>query len=110
MGLGHQARQRRREVYVEHMIRHKNDEWLYEEELRQLFQLAGLKRRQLKDGRVGYFLAIPADIVASVFLGLRCSADDEAELRSALSNPHFSHVPKPKRAQLHESKFALEFR
>ena len=96
-------------AYVEQMICHKNDEWAYEDELRQLFQLAGLKRRPLKDGGVGYFLSVPAEAVVSVLLGARCSVEDEAELGSALSNPRFSHVPKPKRARLHDTEFAVEF-
>jgi hypothetical protein len=96
-------------AYVEQMICHKNDEWAYEDELRQLFQLAGLKRRSLKDGGLGYFLPVPAHIVVSVLLGARCSLKDEDELRSVLGNPRFSHVARPKRARLHDTEFALEF-
>ncbi|HEX7515716.1 MAG TPA: DUF2971 domain-containing protein [Chthoniobacterales bacterium] len=96
-------------AYVVQMICHKNDEWAYEDELRQMFKLAGLKRRPLEDRGVGYFLSVPAHTVVSVLLGARCSIEDEAELRSVLDNRRFSHVTRPKRARLHDTEFALEF-
>lgn len=95
--------------YVEQMIRHKNDEWAYEEESRDVFQLAGLRRRRLNDGSTGYFLPVPASVIAGVFLGTRCPPDVEAEVRVALRDPRFSHLSKLKRAKLHETEFAITF-
>ena len=96
-------------TYVEQMIRHKNDEWAYENELRQLFVLAGLKRRELSDGNLGYFLPIPPSVVASVLLGARCPSAVEAEVRRVLCDPRFAHIGTAKRAILHETEFAIQF-
>ena len=96
-------------TYVEQMIRHKNDEWAYEDELRQLFVLAGLKGRRLGDGNTGYFLPVPPSVLVSVLLGTRCPSDVEAEVRCVLRDSHFSHIGIPKRARLHETDFAIQF-
>lgn len=93
--------------YVERMIKHKNDEWRYEAELREVFQLTGLRRRSLRDGSIGYFLPIPSSVIVSAILGARCPADTEAEVRSALRECDFPSLVKLKRAQLHETLFAM---
>lgn len=95
--------------YVERMIRHKNHEWAYEEELRQVFQLAGLRQRRLDNGSTGYFLPIPPSIVRCVILGLRCPEDVENQVCDILGEKPFSHIGSPKRAHLHETNFAIEF-
>jgi hypothetical protein len=51
----------------------KNADWSYEREVRQLYLLADLKQRPLKDGTVGYFLPLPAETLVSVTLGARAA-------------------------------------
>ncbi len=92
---------------VEKLVFGKNDEWSYEHEVRQLFTLAGLPSRRLRSGIVGYFLPIPAEIVLSVTLSMRCPEVLCTNVRKALSGPHLSHV-QLRRAVLHDSKFALK--
>lgn len=94
--------------YTDRLFFNKNIEWDYEEELRQVFLLRGLKRRPLADKNTGYFLPIPPEIVLSVSLGTRCSAELEEKVRFALRDPRLTHV-KLDRAKLHESDFALKF-
>jgi Protein of unknown function (DUF2971) len=95
-------------AFLAQLIFSKNDEWKYEGELRQLFTLGSLPSRTVEDGSRGYFLPIPAQIVVSVSLGMRCSAALEKAVRSALDNPHLRHV-RLDRARLHDNDFALEF-
>ncbi len=95
-------------TYVEQMVRHKNDEWAYERELRQLFQLAGLRRRRLDDGSTGYFLSVPAPVIVRVILGSRCPSDVQDEVRRVLQEPRWSHIAPPKRATLHQTDFAIQ--
>jgi hypothetical protein len=95
-------------AYVERMVRHKNYEWAYERELRQLFQLAGLRRRQLDDGNTGYFLTVPASVVVSVILGSRCPSNVQEEVRRVLREARLSHIAAPKRATLHQTDFAIQ--
>lgn len=85
----------------------KNDEWSYECEVRKYFNLDSLKKRTLKTG-LGFFLPIQPHIVTSVYLGFRCSAKLEEEVRSVLSRPQFSNV-KLYRARLHDTEFSLTF-
>jgi hypothetical protein len=92
--------------YVAEMVKHKNDEWEYEAELREIFQLSGLKR-SLEEGRTGYFLPIPPSVVLTVILGALCPIDTEIEVRSVLRHGHFPNVRPLKRAKLHESQFAM---
>jgi hypothetical protein len=93
---------------TEQLIFSKNDEWKYEDELRQLFTLRGLPQRPLDNGTTGYFLPIPPAVLTSVSLGMRCPAELERKVRSALRNPGLSHV-KLDRAVLHQSEFVLRF-
>jgi hypothetical protein len=88
------------------MIFNKNEEWAYEHELRQLFTLRGLRERVLHDGRKGHFLPVPPQMIASVYLGVRCPKSTEQEVQKALSNPNLSHV-KIIRASLHPSEFRI---
>jgi hypothetical protein len=55
------------------IITSKSDLWKYEGEYRVMLKLAGLKKRTLKNGAIGYFHAFsPASIVKIIF-GFRCS-------------------------------------
>jgi Protein of unknown function (DUF2971) len=74
------------------VIFHKNEEWGYESELRQLFLLPGLKRRALDNGRDGYFLSIPPEIIISVRLGMFCDPRAIEKTKEALKTPSLSHV------------------
>lgn len=73
------------------MIFHKNKEWSYGSELRQLFLLDGLSRRR-GSGSVEYFVSIPPKVVVSVRLGMRCPSKTVAEIREALKAPALSQV------------------
>lgn len=86
----------------------KNEEWSYEGELRQLFMLEGLNRRNLDNGDAGYFLPFPAKAIHSVHLGVRCPPQREKAIRALLKAPELAHV-KLFKASLHEEKFALKF-
>jgi len=86
----------------------KNDEWRYEEELRQLFMLSSLKKKTLKNGSVGYFCPVPSLAIVSVTMGMRTPSELEKEIQSLLKGNAFSHV-KPDKAILHQSDFALDF-
>jgi len=86
----------------------KNDEWAYEQELRQLFLLSSLTKRPLDDGTPGYFRPISPLAVLSVTLGARCSPELANKVRLILQSQHFSNV-RLDRAFLHESDFALRF-
>lgn len=94
--------------YEQKMVFSKNEDWRYEGELRQLFELPKLKQKLLDDGTLGYFLPIPAAAVLSVTLGTKCSAELEKIVCSALAQGNLSHV-KLNRAVLHESEYALKF-
>ncbi len=95
-------------AFMEQLIFWKNDDWKYEDELRQLFTLRGLPRRPLNNGTTGYFLPIPPSVLISVSLGARCPSEMERKVRSALRDPRLSHV-KLDHAVLHQSEFALRF-
>ncbi|MGO9200744.1 MAG: DUF2971 domain-containing protein [Limisphaerales bacterium] len=95
-------------AFEHEMVFSKNDDWSYENEERQLFSLASLTRKPLKNGNVGYFLPIPSTAVVSVTLSPRCSPQQEIEVRTILSDPRFSHV-RPDRAVLNETEFSLSF-
>jgi len=95
-------------AFIEQLVFSKNKEWEYEDELRQLFTLDGLKRRPLSNGAQGFFLPIPPDIISTVSLGKQCPSSLEDEVRRALKGPRLSHV-KLDRAMLHESDFDLRF-
>ena len=86
----------------------KNDDWKYERELRQCFDLSLLSPKPLANGKPGYFLSIPPTAIVSVTLGVRCEDDLEKKVRSALSQICLSHVTFD-RASLDESEFALRF-
>lgn len=95
-------------VYLEQLVFSKNDEWRYEDELRQLFNLSGLRKHPLSNGVLGHFLPIPPEIILTVSLGQRCPSALENSVRIVLSDPRLSHV-KLDRAVLHESDFDLGF-
>ena len=95
-------------AYVDQLIFCKNDEWKYEEEMRQLFRLSGLRQRSLDNGAIGYFLPIPPEVVRTVYLGMRCSPKLEDTVRCALRDPRLSHV-QLNRAALDDNNFALKF-
>jgi len=97
-------------AFEKKMVFSKNEEWRYEAELRQFFQLTSslLRKKPLDDGSLGYFLPIPPVAVVSVTLGAKCSAEFEKKVRSALTQPFLSHV-KLDRAVLHDSEFVLKF-
>lgn len=73
------------------VIFHKNQEWSYESELRQLFLLDGLSRRRDNES-VKYFINIPPEIILSVRLGMRCRSETVAEISEALKTPALAHV------------------
>jgi hypothetical protein len=85
----------------------KNEEWSYEEELRQLFLLARLNQKQ-SDGYLIYFLPIQAEAIVSVTVGPRCSKELYMAVQTALRAPHFRHVEFDQ-AELHETEFKLNF-
>jgi len=95
-------------AFTERLIFCKNDEWKYEDELRQLFTLAGLPQRNLANGSQGYFLPVPSDKIISISFGLRCPTELKANLQSSLSVGRLKHA-KMYQAVLHESEFALRF-
>ena len=86
----------------------KNNEWSYEMEIRQKFDLNSLSKRSMKDGSTGYFFAVPADAILTVSLGVNCQPKIERRIRALLKRPHFCKV-KLDRAALHKSKFELTF-
>ncbi|PTX99237.1 hypothetical protein DB345_02355 [Spartobacteria bacterium LR76] len=92
----------------EKIIFSKNDDWAYEREFRQLFELKCLQKESGKTEEC-YYLPIPAAVVKCVILGLRTPAELENEVRAILSDEKFAHVSLWK-AGLHESRFALNFR
>lgn len=85
----------------------KNEEWCYEDEVRQLFNLRSMRQRKLSDGKPGYFCPIPPQAIVSVYLGAKCATPLEAQVRSALSTPQLSHV-QLSRVRLHECEFRLD--
>jgi hypothetical protein len=86
----------------------KNEEWSYEEELRQLFLFARLNQKQLDRHLIGYFLPIQAEAIVSVTVGPRCSKGLYTAIQGALKVPHLRHV-EFNRAELHETEFKLNF-
>jgi len=73
------------------VIFHKNQEWSYESELRQLFLLHGLNHRY-NNARIEYFLSIPPEIIVSVRLGMFCDPKTVGGIRKALKGPSLAHV------------------
>ena len=100
--------------YAELLIFSKNEEWKYEDEVRQIFPLdeCPIKKtyedKRTKKKVMNHFYPLPPEAIRSVSLGVKCSAEVEGQIRLALQNKNFSHV-KLDRAQLHESKFELTF-
>jgi hypothetical protein len=94
--------------FRDELVFSKNDEWAYEEELRQFFMLAPLRKKNLNNGTQGYFLPISPVAVLSMTLGARCSSGLKNEVRMILQDRCFSHV-KLDHAVLHDSDFALKF-
>lgn len=86
----------------------KNEDWSYEQELRQLFKLASLIRKSIADRPDGYFLPLNPNSILSVTLGARCPQETTRTIEKALQQPCFSHV-QLEAAALHETKFAMEF-
>lgn len=74
-------------VQFEGVIFHKNEEWSYERESRQLFVLRALRRKSLDDGHEGYFLTIPPKLIISVRLGMFCDPKTVAETKEILKGP-----------------------
>lgn len=93
-------------AFADQLIFSKNCEWSYEEELRQLFKLEGLRNRPLADGVSGYFLPIPHSAIVSVMLGAKSSKQLEEAVKTTLRDRPFAHVII-KRAALHDTKFSL---
>jgi len=95
--------------YEDQIIFSKSEEWKYEQELRQAFQLRDLQRRPLGEkGTLAHFLPIGREVVVSVTLGPRCSPEQENYVRLILQQPGFSHV-KLDRARVDEDNFSLRF-
>ncbi len=90
------------------MALQKNDEWQYEEELRQTFILNGLATRRLDNDETGYFLPFAAEAVKSVTLGTKASKEFAEKVRRELSKPEFGHVAF-EQARLHKSEYRMEF-
>lgn len=103
-----EERDPRLSVFEDQVIFSKNDDWSYEQELRQFFRLSSLVKKPLDDKSLGYFMPLPPEVVTSVTLGVRCPVELMEEVQVALHNPRLSHV-KLDRAVLHESEFALQF-
>ncbi len=95
-------------AFTERLIFSKNDEWKYEEELRQLFTLVSLPRQNPDNGTVGYFLPLPPEKIVSVSLGFRCPLELKEKVCAALRDQGLTHV-KLDHAVLHDSDFALRF-
>jgi hypothetical protein len=122
--------------YEEQIIFHKNADWNYEHEVRQIFTLSsssltkkplGDKGKKIcsflwkyvysflrhvghedKDQTSRYFLHFPPEAIVSVTLGPRRSPALENDVRVLLQKPCFSHV-KLDRAVLNKNDFVLEF-
>jgi hypothetical protein len=95
-------------AFHDQVVFSKNADWAYEEELRQCFNLSSLRPKPLENGSPGYFLSIPPTAIVSVTLGVRCTAELEKRVRSALGQLCLSHVTLD-RAIRDESAFALKF-
>ena len=103
----------REREYARSLLFSKNEEWIYESEVRQMFFLRDLVTKRIRDEKTGnemirYFSPIPPEIIVSVSLGVKCSPELEKQVKTALQDKCFSHV-KCDRAQLHRSKFELSF-
>lgn len=73
--------------YENRIIFSKGEEWSYEQELRQAFQLRDLLRRPIGGaGAFGYFLPVPPDAITSVTLGPRSSSEHESYIREILQH------------------------
>ncbi len=104
--------------FAEALIFSKNEEWEYEHEVRQIFQLFPphdecLTKKPFIDKRSGkeidgYFYPIPPEAFVSVSLGTKSLPELEKQVELVLQNKHLSHV-KLDRARLHDSKFELTF-
>lgn len=93
-------------AFTDTIIFSKNLDWGYEQELRQFFLLAGLNRRELGNGTIGYFYPIPAEAIRSVILGPRSISKLRTGVEAALNKSELSHV-KLQHARLDESEFRL---
>jgi len=92
---------------LEKIIFSKNEDWAYERELRQLFELKCLLKETGEKGD-SYYLEMPAHVVKCVILGLRTPKELENGVRMILCDEKLAHVSLWK-AGLHESQFALNF-
>lgn len=94
------------------LILSKNCEWEYESEYRQMFRLSSLTRRQITpkpsgETWIGYFLAIPPEVLRTICLGTKSSPQMETAVRNLLRKPELTHVTLQK-ARLHRSQYSLE--
>jgi hypothetical protein len=87
----------------------KSRHWCYEDEKRMLIELKGLKRRKLKNGVLGYFVDIPADLIDEVILGYRCQPETEQNLRESIKLHGLPSHGLILRAEPHPTRFALSF-
>lgn len=95
--------------YFQQLVFSKNDAWKYEGELRLIIELKRLRKKQFREGRIGYFGSFPAEVIQTVTLGAKCTKQFEDSVRAVLQDKKFAHV-KLDRAVLHRSEFALEFK
>jgi hypothetical protein len=100
--------------YAEALVFSKNEEWKYEDEVRQIFPLDECPiKKPFTDKRtnkemIRYFYPIPPEALVSVSFGAKCPPELEKQVESVLLDKHLSHV-KLDRARLHRSKFELTF-
>ncbi len=98
--------------YENRILFSKSDEWSYEQEVRQAFQLRDLRRRPLGGtGAFGFFLPIPPETIISVTLGPRCSGEQENYVREVLKyNPLLAdRRVMLDRARLDDTALSLRF-
>lgn len=79
--------------------------WKYEQEWRTLLCLKGLEQRSLPNGRRGYFLNIPREVIVQVILGCRCSGELEKAVRVAMESSRINLTLE--RVQLDDGRFAF---
>jgi hypothetical protein len=95
-------------TFEQRLVFSKNEDWHYEDELRQLFQLSLLRQKPLDNGSLGFFLPLPPSAIVSVTLGAKCPDEIQKKVQSALSQSCLAHVQRD-HAILHESEFNLVF-
>jgi hypothetical protein len=96
-------RDRTKAIRMKAIITSKSDLWKYEREYRVMLKLAGLKKRTLKNGAIGYFHVFPPASIVKVILGFRCSFAQR--IRDALTTSGITaslHRAKP-----HPNEFAV---